>query len=109
MKVFLNVIANFLYACMVIWEIIEFLFLPILFVLLGLYLKLPWQYYLITVGGYAAIFLLIDIGMRILFKHLDRKYSSIVERKLEKIIDRFTKKSNDSNADRTDDNYIKFD
>ena len=42
MKKLLGFIANILYTGMVIWDIIEFLALPILFLVLGLINSFPW-------------------------------------------------------------------
>ena len=92
MKDFLKVILNILYAGMVIWDIIEFLFVPAVFVVIGLWCSFPWQYYAISVGGYFALFILIEILAHFIFKALDKKYTPLLQRKAEKIFDRFKNK-----------------
>ena len=91
MKKILGFIANILYVGMVIWDIIEFLALPALFLIIGLINSLPWQYYVITVGGYFALFIILEIVLHFIFKALDKKYTPLIERKLEKYFNRFSK------------------
>ena len=83
-KKLLHAIAAVLYALMVIWEVLEFLLLPALFVLLGLWKSLPWQYYAITVGGYFGIFLVMELVLTLIFRLLDKKYVPLIVRKLKK-------------------------
>ena len=114
LKFLASAIFSILYVFMIVWEILGYLILPVLFVLIGLWNKFSWQYYAVTVGGYFAILLLIDIVIRILFKLFDKKYSSAFERKLEKIFDRFFEKNDTDNHDQTekdqaDKEYINFD
>ena len=83
-KKLIHAIAAVLYALMVIWEILQFLFLPALFVLLGLWQDLPWQYYAVTVGGYFGIFLVMELVLTLIFRWLDKKYVPRIVRKLKK-------------------------
>ena len=76
-----------------IWDVVEFLAVPALFVGIGLYNDFPWQYYAISIGGYFAFFAIIEIAMHFIFKALDKKYTPIIERKLEKLFDRFSRKN----------------
>lgn len=92
MKKLLGAIANILYVGMVIWDIIEFLALPALFLIIGLLNSLPWQYYAFTIGGYFALFIIIELVMHFAFKALDRKYTFFIERKLEKFISRLSRR-----------------
>ena len=92
MKKLLGFIANILYIGMVIWDIIEFLALPILFLVLGLINSFPWQYYAITIGAYFALFIILEIILHFVFKALDKKYTPLIERKLEKYFKEFSKK-----------------
>ena len=92
MKKLLHFFCNILYIGMIIVEMIEFLALPALFLIIGLLNSLPWQYYAITIGGYFALFIVIEILIRIVFKIIDKKYTSLIERKLEKYFDKFSKK-----------------
>ena len=92
MKKLLGFIANILYVGMVIWEIIEFLALPALFLVIGLLNSFPWQYYAISIGGYFALFIILEIILHFVFKALDKKYTPLIERKLEKHFDKFSKR-----------------
>ena len=91
MKKLLNFVGNILYVGMVIWDIIEFLALPAVFLVIGLINSLPWQYYVISIGGYFALFIILEIILHFIFKALDKKYTPLIERKLEKY---FNKNSN---------------
>ena len=92
MKNFLNFVGNILYVGMVIWDIIEFLAIPALFLVIGLLNSFPWQYYAISIGGYFALFIILEIILHFVFKALDKKYTPLIERKLEKYFDKFSKR-----------------
>ncbi len=76
---------------MIIWDIIEFLAVPALFIIIGLLNSFPWQYYAITIGGYFGIFIIIELVLHFVFKALDKKYTPLIERKLEKYFSKFSK------------------
>ena len=92
MKKLLGFIGNILYIGMVICDIIEFLAIPILFLVLGLINSFPWQYYAIAIGGYFALFIILEVVLHFIFKALDKKYTPFIERKLEKYFNEFSKK-----------------
>ena len=92
MKKFLNFVGNILYVGMVIWDIIEFLAIPALFLVIGLLNSFPWQYYAISIGGYFALFIILEIILHFIFKALDKKYTPLLERKLEKYFKIFSRK-----------------
>ena len=92
MKKLLNFVGNILYVCMIIWDIIEFLALPAIFLVIGLLNSFPWQYYAIAIGGYFALFIILEIILHFVFKALDKKYTPFIERKLEKYFNEFSKK-----------------
>ena len=92
MKKLLGFIANILYVGMVIWDIIGFLAIPALFLVIGLLNSVPWQYYAISIGGYFALFIILEIILHFVFKALDKKYTPLIERKLEKYFDKFSKR-----------------
>ena len=92
MKNFLNFVGNILYVGMVIWDIIEFLAIPALFLVIGLLNSFPWQYYAISIGGYFAFFIILEIILHFIFKALDKKYTPLLERKLEKYFNKFSRK-----------------
>ena len=91
MKKLLGFIVNILYIGTILWDIIEFLALPALFVIIGLLNSFPWQYYAISIGGYFALFIILEITLHFIFKALDKKYTPLLERKLEKYFDKFSK------------------
>ena len=78
---------------MVIWDTMEFLAVPALFIIIGMLNSFPWQYYVITIGGYTALFIIAEIIAHFVFKALDKKYTPFIERKLEKICNRFSKEN----------------
>ena len=84
MKGLLKFIGIILTVIMVIWDLAEILKLPALFVIIGLLNAFPWQYYAITVGGYFGILAICELLIRLIFKALDKKFTSFLERKLEK-------------------------
>ena len=92
MKKLFIFIGNILYVGMVIWDIIEFLALPAVFLVIGLLNSFPWQYYAISIGGYFALFIILEIILHFVFKALDKKYTPLIERKLEKYFDKFSKR-----------------
>lgn len=92
MKRILNFIGIILYIGMIIWDVIEFLALPALFLIIGLIKSFPWQYYAITIGGYFALFIVLEIISHFVFKTLDKRYTPFIERKLEKYSNIFSRK-----------------
>ena len=92
MNKLLNFIVNILYIGMIIWDVIGFLALPALFLIIGLMNSFPWQYYAITIGGYFALFIVLEIILHFIFKALDKKYTPLIERKLEKYFNKFSRK-----------------
>ena len=96
MKKLLNFIGNILYIGMIICDVIGFLALPALFLIIGLMNSFPWQYYALTIGGYFALFIVLEIILHFIFKALDKKYTSLIERKLEKYFNKFSKNDKSS-------------
>ncbi len=92
MKRFLHSLGIIGTIVMIICETVEFLAVPALFVIIGLLNSFPWQYYAITIGGYIVLFIVFEIIAHFVFKALDKKYTPIIERKLEKYINWFSKK-----------------
>ena len=78
---------------MVICDIAEFLAVPALFIVIGLLNSYPWQYYAISIGGYIVLFIVAEIIAHFVFKTLNKKYSPLIERKLEKYLNKFSNKS----------------
>jgi TRAP-type C4-dicarboxylate transport system permease small subunit len=92
MKKLLIFLGNILYIGMILWDIIGFLTLPALFLVIGLMNSFPWQYYAVTIGGYFALFIILEIVLHFIFKALNKKYTPLIERKLEKYFNKFSKK-----------------
>ena len=90
MNRFLHFIGIVVTIIMVIWDTMEFLAVPALFIIIGMLNSFPWQYYVITIGGYTALFIIAEIIAHFVFKALDKKYTPFIERKLEKICNRFS-------------------
>ena len=93
MNKLLDFIGNVLCVCMIIWDIMGFLVLPVIFLIIGLLNSFPWQYYAISIGGYFALFIILEIILHFVFKALDKKYTPLIKRKLEKFFDKFSKKN----------------
>ena len=93
MNRFLHFIGIVVTIIMVIWDTMEFLAVPALFIIIGMLNSFPWQYYVITIGGYTALFIIAEIIAHFVFKALDKKYTPFIERKLEKICNRFSKEN----------------
>ena len=89
MNRFLHLIGIIGTIIIVIWDIVEFLAVPALFIIIGMLNSFSWQYYAITIGGYIALFIIAEIVAHFVFKALDKKYTPFIERKLEKIFNRF--------------------
>ena len=92
MKKLFDLLLNILYIGTVIWDIIGFLALPALFLVIGLMNSFPWQYYALTIGGYFALSIILEIILHFVSKALDKKYTPFIERKLAKYFDRSSKK-----------------
>ena len=78
---------------MIICDIAEFLAVPALFIVIGLLNSYSWLYYAITIGGYIVLFIVAEIISHFVFKALDKKYTPLIERKLEKYFNKFSNKS----------------
>ncbi len=87
---FVGIIATIV---MIILDIVEFLAVPVLFIIIGVLNSFPWQYYAITIGGYVALFIIAEIIVHFVFKAFDKKYTPFFKRKLEKIFNRYSKKN----------------
>ncbi len=84
MKFLATCINCILTVIMIISETLEFLAVPAFFVIIGLFNSFPWQYYAITIGGLAILYLLAEVIAHFVFKALDKKYTPLIKRKLEK-------------------------
>ena len=92
MKRFIHFIGIIGTITMVICDIAEFLAIPALFIVIGLLNSYSWLYYAITLGGYIVLFIVAEIIAHFVFKALDKKYTPLIERKLEKYFNKFSNK-----------------
>ena len=92
MKRFIHFIGIIGTITMVICDIAEFLAIPALFIVIGLLNSYSWLYYAITIGGYIVLFIVAEIIAHFVFKALDKKYTPLIERKLEKYFIKFSNK-----------------
>jgi bacteriorhodopsin len=92
MKRFIHFIGIIGTITMVICDIAEFLAIPALFIVIGLLNSYSWLYYAITIGGYIVLFIVAEIIAHFVFKALDKKYTPLIERKLEKYFNKFSNK-----------------
>ena len=90
MKNLLKFLGIILYVIITIFELIEFLAIPALFIIIGLLNSYSWKYYAITIGGYIAIYIIIELVAHFVFKSIDKRYSPRIERKLENTFNRFS-------------------
>lgn len=81
-------ILKFLEKCLgvllILWDIGEFLIIPAIFVVLGIFCELPAGYYWITIGGYFAVFAILQVLMWILEKTLGKRFEALLSNKLAK-------------------------
>lgn len=87
MKRFLNVFC----IIVTIFDIVEFLFLPVVFLFLGIWNRLPWQYYVIFIGGYFVLFAIVELLLTLIFNKLEKKYTPFLIRKFKKRWSEFDK------------------
>ena len=88
MNKLLDFIGTVLTVGIILWNIIEFLAIPALFVVIGLLNSFPWPYYTITIGGYVALFVIAELAAHFIFKALDKKYTPLIARKIQKYFDK---------------------
>lgn len=91
MKIIAKALLVFLGIVGAIAELMEFLLIPITFLIIGLLQQFPWQYYAITIGGYFALILVLELILKLIFHALGKKYSSRFAKKVEKIISSFSR------------------
>ena len=94
MKVFLKFLEVIFTIVYVVWNLMEILAIPALFLIIGLLNSFPWQYYAATIGGYFIIAIVIQIICHFIFKHFEKKYESALMRLFKKYLTRNLKISN---------------
>lgn len=86
MKGFLKLFDVISTILIVIWEAVEILAVPALLAVIGALNGFPWEYYVISIGGYFLLFALIEIICSLVFKALEKKYTPVFRRIINKII-----------------------
>ena len=92
MKGFLNVLGATASVIALLVDIVQLLALPVLFVVIGYLNSYSWQYYLMSVGGYFVLCILIYLVVRMVCRVFDKKFSFLTERILDEIICLISKK-----------------
>lgn len=95
MKTLLNILGAVLTVVMIIWEIAELLAVPALLCVVGAVNGFGWQYYVISIGAYIALLLLCELLGTLIFRHLERKWTPILQRLLRRISSLFSRKDGD--------------
>lgn len=90
MKGFLKFLDVVFTIIIVIWNLVEILAVPALFLIVGLSNSFPWQYYAVAIGGYFIIAIIIQTVCHFIFNRFEKKYESALMRLFEKLF----KKSN---------------
>ena len=85
MKGFLKFLDIFFTIVYVIWNLVEILAIPALFLIVGLLNAFPWQYYAATIGGYFIIAIVIQVICHFIFKHFEKRYESALVKLFHKI------------------------
>ena len=77
MKPIINLLGNVLYVGTIIWEIFEVSALPLLLIVIGIANSYPWQYYVISIGAYVALFAIASLISYLVGKALGKKFVPI--------------------------------
>ena len=85
MKGFLKFLDIILTIVNVVWNLVEILTIPALFLIVGVLNSYPWQYYAVTIGGFFIIAITIQTVGHFWFKRVEKKYESALLRLFEKI------------------------
>ena len=85
MKGFLKFLDAILTIVYVIWNIVEILAIPALFLIVGLLNDFPWQYYAASIGGYFIIAIVIQTICHFIFKRFEKRYESALVNLFKKI------------------------
>ena len=79
---FLDVVFTIVY---VVWNLVEILAFPALFLIVGLLNDFPWQFYATTIGGYFIIAMIIQTICHFIFKRFEKQYESTLVKLFKKI------------------------
>lgn len=74
MKPIINFLGNVLYAITIIVEILEVSAVPLLLIVIGIANDFAWQYYVISIGIYIALFAIASLISYLVGKALGKKF-----------------------------------
>ena len=87
MRGFLKILEIILTIVYVIWNLVEILAIPTLFLIVGLLNDLPWQYYATTIGGFFIIAIIVQTICHFIFKRFEKRYESSLVKLFRKFFD----------------------
>lgn len=85
MKGFLKLLEVIIVIISVFWALIEILAIPALFAIIGVLNDFSRQYYVITIGGYFIVAIVIQLLCHFVFKRFEKRYESSLTRLFTKI------------------------
>lgn len=85
MKAFLKFLEIIFTIVYILWNLVEILALPALFLVVGLLNAFPWQYYAATIGGYFIIAIVLQTIFHFIFKCFEKRYESALVKLFKKI------------------------
>jgi hypothetical protein len=92
-----NGFVGFLLSYLAIILNLGYLFIePLIFVTVGLIYDVPWQYYLICIGGYYGLMVVWEVAARLLQKDGGRVFHCPFVRKLKQIMAKFAESGEES-------------
>lgn len=71
-------------------DLLDLLWVPVIFTIVGLIYQVSWQYYIATIGGYFGLVSILELVLRYLVSTPEKKQSTRFFRKLEKMFFDFT-------------------
>ena len=66
-------------------DLLDLLIVPVIFTIVGLIRQVPWQFYVVTIGGYFGLVSILELLLRYVFSTPEKKQSTRFFRKLEKM------------------------
>ena len=66
-------------------DLLELLIVPVIFTIVGLIRQVPWQFYVVTIGGYFGLVSILELVLRTFLSTPEKKQSTRFFRKLEKM------------------------
>ncbi len=86
---FLKFFGVLLYIIMVVWEIFEFLALPLLFIAIGVLNQLPSKYYIISIGAYLIVYGLVCLLVNLIGRAFGKKVELFIGSRIKNTYNRY--------------------